>query len=179
MTRTSAPRFFGASSDFFEWQQHTQDDEHRRHHNKAAYLEPGQGHIVAARGVRGLLDEGDVPRHEGFAADGELDAVYEGHGTRYESHERGAEEHVPEREGKGRGEQGYGQPVQEQNERLAQHLAQHGQDGDGVCPEHEQRHHNAAREAEQYCRQEADGPGVSFQVSSRFLSAYCAGTRVR
>ena len=131
----------------FERQQHAQDDEHRRHHNKAAYLEPGQGHVVAARGVRGLLDEGDVPRHEGFAADGELDAVYEGHGAHYESHERGAEEHVPEREGKGRGEQGYGQPVQEQNERLAQHLAQHGQDGDGVRPEHEQRHHDAAREA--------------------------------
>ena len=45
--------------------------------------------------------------------------------------------------------------------------------------EHEQRHHNAARKAEQYCRQEADGPGVSFQVSSCFLSAYCAGPRVR
>ena len=171
--------FFRRIFGLFERQKHTEHYKGRRERQQTARLEPGQRHIVAARGVRRLLDERDVPRHEGLAADGELNAVYEGHYPHYRAHGRGAPENVPKREGEGRDEQRDRQPVEHKDQGLMQHLSKHGKHGHRVRPERKQRHHDAARKAEQYRRQETDGSGVSFQILSCFLSAYCAGIRVR
>ena len=154
----------------FERQQQAEDYKGRRHDDEAADLEPGQAHVVAACGVRGLLDEGDIARDEGFSADGELHSVYEGHDAHNEPGGGRAPEGVAEGKGESPRQQGDGQPVQQQNERLVQHLAQHRKHGDGVRPERKKRHRHGAGEAEQDGWNKAKRPGISFQDGSVILS---------
>ena len=70
----------------------------------------------------------------GSAAHRQLDPVYEGYDAGHESDQGRAPEYVPEREGACRRKKSDGQPVQQKCQRLAQHFAQHGEDGNRVRP---------------------------------------------
>ena len=105
-----------------------------------------------------------------LSADGELHSVYEGHDAHDEPGGGRAPEGVAEGKGESPRQQGDGQPVQQQYERLVQHLAQHREHGDGVRPERKKRHRHGAGKAEQDGWNKAKRPGISFQDGSVILS---------